>query len=96
MGWQWHQVDHVQIICTSLQNDHNTSTTSSYRPDVVPNAQPTVSKHWKHNETGMQNEVKAYTVALCEIKIRQMWNEFWHSLQAMSSQLVQPNHIKVP
>ena len=21
MGWQWHQVDHMQIICTSLQTD---------------------------------------------------------------------------
>jgi len=25
-GWQWHQVDHVQIICTSLQTDNNAST----------------------------------------------------------------------
>jgi len=21
MGWQWHQQDHMQIICTSLQTD---------------------------------------------------------------------------
>jgi len=21
MGWQWHQLDHMQIICTSLQTD---------------------------------------------------------------------------
>jgi len=21
MGWQWHQLDHIQIICTSLQID---------------------------------------------------------------------------
>jgi len=21
MGWQWHQLDHMQIICTSLQRD---------------------------------------------------------------------------
>jgi len=20
MGWQWHQLDHMQIICTSLQS----------------------------------------------------------------------------
>jgi len=26
MGWQWHQVDHMQIICTSLQTDNHTST----------------------------------------------------------------------
>jgi len=23
MGWQWHQLDHMQIICTSLQTDHH-------------------------------------------------------------------------
>jgi len=23
MGWQWHQLDHMQIICTLLQTDHS-------------------------------------------------------------------------
>ena len=26
MGWQWHQLGHMQIICTSLQIDNHTST----------------------------------------------------------------------
>ena len=26
MGWQWHQLDHMQIIYTSLQTDNHTST----------------------------------------------------------------------
>jgi len=26
IGWQWHQLDHVQIICTSLQTDNHDST----------------------------------------------------------------------
>jgi len=26
MGWQWRQLDHMQIICTSLQTDNHTST----------------------------------------------------------------------
>jgi len=26
MGWQQHQLDHMQIICTSLQTDNHTST----------------------------------------------------------------------
>jgi len=26
MGWQWHQLDHMQIICTSLQIDNHAST----------------------------------------------------------------------
>jgi len=36
-GWQWHQLDRVQIICTSLQTDNHasTSTLSFYRPDAV-------------------------------------------------------------
>jgi len=43
---QWHQLDHMQIICTSLQTDNHTNTPSLniYRPDALPDAQPTVSK----------------------------------------------------
>jgi len=26
MGWHWHQLDHVQIICISLQTDYHAST----------------------------------------------------------------------
>jgi len=49
MGWQWHQLDHMQFICTSLQTDNHASTSlhSFYRPDTLPAAQPTVSKHCK-------------------------------------------------
>jgi len=28
MRWQWHQLDHMQIICTLLQTDNHTSITS--------------------------------------------------------------------
>jgi len=42
-GWQWHQLDHMQIICTSLQTDNHASTSSLsfYRPDALlkPNRQ---------------------------------------------------------
>ena len=36
MGWQWHQLHHVQIIYTSLQRDNHASTSSLifYRPDA--------------------------------------------------------------
>jgi len=27
-GWQWHQLDHMQIICTTFQTDNNASTPS--------------------------------------------------------------------
>ena len=44
--WQWHQLDHMQI-CTLLQTDNHTSTPPLcfYRPDALPAAQPTASKH---------------------------------------------------
>jgi len=28
MGWEWHQMDCMQIICTLLQTDNHTSTPS--------------------------------------------------------------------
>jgi len=51
MRWQWHQLDHMQIICTSRQTDNHaiTSPLSFYRPDALPAAQPTASKHWRHS-----------------------------------------------
>ena len=41
-GWQWHQLDHMQTTCTSLQTDNhiNTSSLNLYRPDALPGAQP--------------------------------------------------------
>jgi len=28
MGWEWHQPDHKQVICTSLQTDNHSNTPS--------------------------------------------------------------------
>jgi len=43
--WQWHQLGHMQA-CTSLQTDNQHLTTQFfYRPDALPAAQPTESKH---------------------------------------------------
>jgi len=46
-GRQWHQLDHMQTTCTSLQTDNHTNTSSVnfYRVDALPDARPTVSKH---------------------------------------------------
>ena len=44
---QWYQLGHMQV-CTSLQTDNHASTQSLsffYRPDALPAAQPTASKH---------------------------------------------------
>jgi len=45
--WQWHQLGHVQV-CTLLQTDNHASTpplSFFHRPDALPAAQPTASKH---------------------------------------------------
>jgi len=44
--WQWHQLGHMQV-CTSLQTDTTPAHHRSvfYRPDALPAAQPTASKH---------------------------------------------------
>jgi len=49
MGWQWHQLNHMQIMCTSLQTDNHASTSpvGFYRLDALPVTQPTASKHWR-------------------------------------------------
>jgi len=44
LGMQWHQLDHMQTICILLHTDNHT-----IRPDDLPDAQPTVSKHVRHN-----------------------------------------------
>jgi len=45
-GRQWHQLDHMQTFCTSLQTDNHTNTSSLnfYRLDALHNALPTLSK----------------------------------------------------
>ena len=52
MEWQWHQLDHIQISCTSQQTDNHASASSliSYRLDALPDAEPTVSEHWRQVE----------------------------------------------
>jgi len=47
-GWTCHQLDHMLIICTLLHIDNHTNTSSlnCYRPDALPDTQPTVSKQW--------------------------------------------------
>ena len=46
--WQWHWLGHMQV-CISLQTDNHASTPplGFYRPDALPAAQPTVSKHFR-------------------------------------------------
>jgi len=43
-GWQWHQLNHMEFICTSLQTDNHASTSSLHiftgrMPFLPPNQQ---------------------------------------------------------
>ena len=39
LRWQWHQLDHMQTICTSLQTDNYTKTSLNfYSPDALLDA----------------------------------------------------------
>ena len=45
--WQWHQLGNMQV-CISFQTDNHASNpplSFFYRPDALPAAQPTASKH---------------------------------------------------
>jgi len=33
MGWQWHQLDHMQIICTSIQTGNHAALADLNRTD---------------------------------------------------------------
>jgi len=97
MGWQWHQLDHMQIICTSLQTDNHTSTPplSFYRPDALPAAQPTASKHWtpmilaqSHQNKPLVNCFGRYkSLFNCLLTVPGMFSRQPHSLAQL--QLVQ-------
>jgi len=45
---QWCHMDHMQTVCTSLQTHNHTTSLNFYRFYALPDAQPTVSKHWRH------------------------------------------------
>jgi len=69
VGCQWHQLDHMQIICTSLETDNHASTSplSFYRLNALPAAQLTASEHWRQHcwlvdRNGIQPVKGAYTL----------------------------------
>jgi len=67
-GWQWHQLHHMETICTTLQTDNYTSTPSLkffYRPDALTDAQPTVAKHWRQYSMSIISIIKL-TVVDCK------------------------------
>ena len=69
--WKWHQLDHMPVICTSLQTDNHTSTSAQvfYGPDSLPAAQSTASKHWsRHTAWKIDFHLWAWPVVLGELR----------------------------
>jgi len=48
MGWQWHRLDHMQIICISLQTDNHASTSLPY----LRGGWVLATQRWGHNRIG--------------------------------------------
>jgi len=68
MRWKWHQLDHMQIIYTLLQTANNASNSPLIflQAGCPSDAQPTVSKHWRH-ESNIKTEVN---VKSCSVKTK--------------------------
>ena len=66
-GIQWHQLDHMQTICTSLQTDNHTNTSSLnfYRPNALPDAKPTLSNYWRQVPRIKSEEIKTVKRLSC-------------------------------
>jgi len=83
MGWLWHQLDHMQIICTSLHADKHASTPplSFYRPDALPATQPTASKHWRQGVQTRKTPPPSYGPECHWCSTGMMWSH--HIAQVM-------------
>jgi len=61
--WQWHHLSDMQI-CTSPKTDSHSSIPllSFYRPEAIPDTQPTASKHSKCNKKAVYIQ---YSMTTC-------------------------------
>jgi len=60
-------------VCTSLQTDNHASTpplTFFYRPDALPAAQPTASKHLRHFNENMPHKTDTPQYAVAALTLR--------------------------
>ena len=72
MGWQWHQLDHTQIICISLQTDNHASTLPlsffTGRPFLPPNQQRQSTEGITLAKS-TRNEIPEYEHATVEVTL---------------------------
>ena len=78
MGWQSHQLDHMQIICTSLQTDNHTSTSSLsfYRLDALP-CRPTNSVKSLKAQSESDASLKSVRLWICKKLLESNNNRIW-------------------
>jgi len=72
MGWQWHQLDHMQIVCTLLQTDNHASTSpfsffTGGIPFLLRNQQCQSTESWK-----MAIEVEVVMVEVVMVSVTEM------------------------
>ena len=68
--WQWHQLGHT--VCNSAPRSRQITTPAPhhsvfYRPDALPAAQPTASKHWRPvipDLTGLQKPISLHLLGI--------------------------------
>ena len=53
LGWQWHQLDHMQTICTSLQTDSHTNTNTRLHPFNGPLSGTTQVSRYQKGKTNL-------------------------------------------
>ena len=78
MGWQWQQVNHMQIMCTSFQTDNHASTSplSFYRPYALLATQPTASKQWKQCKARKAFQVTCQSLFASQAATRVIKNNY--------------------
>ena len=84
MGWQWHQPDHMLVICTLLQTDNHASTSSlKFLWAGCPSChQPTASKHWRRKSIRNHQEEHLGHKNLSEEML--LWLSVWSEVQMTS------------
>ena len=87
MGWQWHQLNHMQAIHTLLQMKTTPAPHQSdfYRPHALPDTLPTASKHWRPY---------CLTSTTDYVFVNDCWAD--HCLQSVSKLLNNANHYHEP
>jgi len=85
MGWQWHQLYYMQIICTSLQIDSHASTTSLIflRAGCFSCCPTNSVKALKALQVVLYNRHKMVAVALCNSKCDWLLCKVWVQVPLM-------------